>query len=113
MKIKNTDNAPRLIPAEGVVMMLIGNGKKITLIKVILQPGAMIVDHNHPNEQIGTCIEGEGVLSSGDEKIQVYPGVTWTIPGGEMHRFEVFGEKEVQLIEAFSPPREDYRAMAR
>lgn len=113
MKSRNVDSAPRLKPADGVEIILIGDGMRLTLAKITCRPGSLIQDHSHPNEQSGTCIEGEGILTSGGKPLKVVPGVAWTILGDEVHSFKVTGKSNAVIIEAFSPPREDYKAMAR
>jgi len=113
MKHLKLGEAPRLEPVKGAHMALIGDGERMTMIRMEIQPGAIVPDHAHPNEQIGTCVEGTGTLTSGGEPIKVEPGVTWAIPADEPHRFEADKNSMVVLIEAWSPPREDYKAMAR
>ena len=105
--------ALRLSPLKGVEMVILGSGEKITLIKIILQPGAFFPKHNHPNEQMGTCLEGEGELKSNKKTIKVEPGVSWVIPANEVHSFIAKGRFPVIIYEAWSPPREDYLKMAR
>lgn len=113
MKSSSVEAAPRFEPVEGAEMALIGDGEKMTLTRIYIKPGAVFPDHTHPNEQIGTCVEGRGVLTSGGDVLKVEPGVTWTIPAGEVHRFEAKGDRPVVIYEVWSPPREDYRSMAK
>lgn len=112
MRSTRVESAPRFEPVKGAEMALIGDGEKMTLIRILIQPGAVFPDHTHPNEQIGTCLEGEGVLTSGGKGLEVEPGVTWAIPGGELHKFEATGDSPVVIYEAWSPPREDYKKLA-
>ncbi len=70
-------------------------------------------DHKHPHEQVGTCIKGEGVMTSGSKKLKTVTGVCWVIPGGEAHSWVSTSKGESILLEAFSPPREDYIAKAK
>lgn len=112
MKSTRIDEAPRLKPLKGVDMAILGSGERMTLIRIIVQPGAMFPEHSHPNEQIGTCIKGEGELTSGSKNIKVKPGVSWTIPSNEPHSFVAKGDTPVLIHEAWSPPREDYLSMA-
>jgi len=113
MKSTRTDNAPHFKPVKGAEMALIGDGENMTLVRIVAQPGAVFPDHSHPNEQIGTCIEGKGVLTSGGEALEVEPGVTWFIPGGEVHKFVATGDEPVIIHEVWSPPREDYLKLAK
>jgi quercetin dioxygenase-like cupin family protein len=112
MKSVSVKKAPKFEPVERAEMALIGDGQNITLTRIYAQPGAIFPDHSHPNEQVGTCIEGEGVLTSGGDSLKVKPGITWTIPTGEVHAFIAEGDKPVVIYEAWSPPREDYRKLA-
>ncbi len=112
MKHVKMEEAPRFEPVPGAEMALIGDGADMTLTRIYINPGSVFPDHSHPNEQIGTCIQGVGVLTSGGRSIDVKPGVTWTIPAGEPHDFVAKGDTPVIIFEVWSPPREDYRAKA-
>jgi len=112
MKSTSIDEAPRLKPLKGVEMAILGSGKEMILIRIFIQPGSVFPEHSHPNEQIGTCLQGEGELTSGGKSIKVEPGVSWTIPANEPHSFLAKGNKPVFIHECWSPPREDYLSMA-
>jgi len=112
MKSSRVEDAPRLSPLRGIDMTILGSGERATFIRIVLQPGAVLPMHTHPNEQIGTCLGGEGELISGDEVLRVEPGVSWTIPVDEPHSFTVKGDRPVVINEIWSPPREDYLSMA-
>ena len=92
-------------------MALIGDGENMTLAQIRIDPGSVLTLHSHPHEQIGLCLEGKGRLTSGGETCIVNPGSVWTIPGGEEHMFEALNDP-VLVVEAWSPPREDYRKLA-
>jgi quercetin dioxygenase-like cupin family protein len=111
MKTTRIEAAPRLRPLEGVDMAIIGSGEKVTFIRITAQPGASFPEHSHPNEQIGICMQGGGILVSGGDKINVTPGATWTIPSNEIHSFVTTVDEPTILYEAWSPPREDYLSM--
>ena len=111
LKIKKCEETPEFTPVEGVHMALVGDGKSMTLTRIRIEPGSILPLHSHPHEQIGTCIEGRGVMTSAGEVCDIVPGSTWTIPGGEEHKFEALDEP-VLIFEVWSPPREDYRKLA-
>lgn len=113
MKSTSIEIAPRLRPFKGVDMAVLGSGDKITFIRMAIKPGSLFPEHTHPNEQIGTCLEGEGELTSGGDTIKVTPGVSWTIPANELHSFVATGVSDVLIHEVWSPPREDYLSMAK
>ena len=113
MKITIVDRAPRFEIVDGVEIILIGIGEKMMLSKIILKPNTILPNHNHPNEQIGICVNGSGTMISGGTSYHVHSGVSWTIPAYEEHSFESKGEIPVIIYEGWSPPREDYKKMAK
>ena len=112
MKIIKKDDVNEFSPMEGVYMSLVGDGEDMTFIKIRILANMVLPLHSHPNDQIGTCLEGSGWLTSKGETFEVKQGDTWTIPSGEEHMFKA-GGAEVKIIEVWSPPREDYRAQSK
>jgi len=112
MRSTRIELAPRLRPLKGVDMAILGSGDSITFIRMTIKPGSAFPEHAHPNEQVGTCLEGEGELKSGGRALKVAPGVSWTIPANELHSFIAKGDRDVLIHECWSPPRKDYLSMA-
>jgi quercetin dioxygenase-like cupin family protein len=96
-----------LVPAPGVEMRVI-HGDKMTMVFFRLQPGTGVPVHAHPHEQMGTVLKGAIELIVGDEKRKVCEGEAYHVPSNVMHggRCE---ESLAEIIEVFSPPREDLR----
>jgi quercetin dioxygenase-like cupin family protein len=92
-------------PAEGVEIRVVP-GEKMTLVFFYLSPGAKIPEHSHPHEQIGTVLKGSLELSIGTEKRIVNPGQAYVIPSDVPHSGKNL-EAPSEIIEVFSPPRED------
>jgi quercetin dioxygenase-like cupin family protein len=92
-------------PAEGVEIRVVP-GEKMTLVFFYLSPGAKIPEHSHPHEQIGTLLKGSLELSIGQEKRIVNPGQAYVIPSNVPHSGKNL-EAPSEVIEVFSPPRED------
>ncbi len=92
-------------PAEGVEIRVVP-GEKMTLVFFYLAPGAKIPEHSHPHEQIGTVLKGSLELSIGTEKRIVNPGQAYVIPSNVPHSGKNLGASS-EIIEVFSPPRED------
>lgn len=85
-------------------------GDQLTLAIVELDPGAVVPEHRHPNEQNGMVIEGEVVFRVGDEERRLGPGGTWQILGGVPHSV-VTGPEGAVVIDVFSPIRSDWDAL--
>jgi quercetin dioxygenase-like cupin family protein len=78
----------------------------MTLVFFYLAPGAVIPEHSHPHEQIGTVLKGSLQLCVGTDERIVNPGEAWVIPSDVPHSGKNL-EAPAEIIEIFSPPRED------
>ena len=87
-------------------------GRRIMFSFVRLAPGAVMPDHNHPHEQLGYVVEGTMVLNLAGDERTLQPGDAYAIPGGVTHR-AVGGPNGCLVLDAFSPPREEYLERAR
>jgi quercetin dioxygenase-like cupin family protein len=76
-----------------------------------LERGASIPPHNHMNDQLGYIIFGRMEFTIGDEVRMLQPGDSYAVPGGVTHSARALADTLV--IDAFSPPRADYRTEAR
>jgi quercetin dioxygenase-like cupin family protein len=100
------DMTPRK-PAPGVEMRVI-HGEKMTMVFFRLQPGAGVPLHAHPHEQIGTVLKGSIELVVADEKRIVLEGEAYHVPSNVLHGGKC-GASPSEIIEVFSPAREDLR----
>ena len=82
-------------------------GEKMSMVMFYLAPGADIPEHAHPHEQIGTVLKGSLELTIGGEKKVVKPGDAWCIPSDVVHSGHCLDDG-AEVLECFSPPREDY-----
>jgi quercetin dioxygenase-like cupin family protein len=85
-------------------------GDRITLAIVELDPGAVVPEHRHPNEQNGLVISGQVTFSVGAEERVLGPGGTWRILGDTPHAATA-GPDGAVLIDVFSPIRSDWDAL--
>ena len=92
-------------PAEGVEMRIIP-GENMTVVFFSLAPGALVPEHSHPHEQIGTVLEGSVELYIAGEKKIVAAGGAYHIPGNVVHSGQNM-DTPAKVIEIFSPARED------
>jgi quercetin dioxygenase-like cupin family protein len=105
------DELPVVTLAEGVTARFIVGGRMMMSF-VHLAPGAEVALHDHMHEQIGHMVEGTMYLTIGGDERLVRPGDAYTIPGGVPHR-AVGGPEGGLALDIFSPPRENYLALAR
>jgi len=107
MPITRKGSARKLDRAPGVVVHILTDGDAITLVTVDMEPGSTVPSHTHVNEQTGTLLSGRLQFDIGDETIDLQPGDAWMIPPNVRH--EARAIDRCAIIEAFSPPREDWR----
>ena len=103
----NVDTIPPFEPIPGVTMRSIA-GERIMLNFVTLAPNAVVPSHAHENEQAGTVLRGRLTLEIGGESRTLAPGDAFLIPGNVPHMASTDGEG-CEVLDIFSPPREDYR----
>lgn len=88
------------------------HGRHITLGVIELDPGSIVPEHSHDNEQLGICVSGSVVFRVGDESRELRAGGTWSIPGNVPHEVHV-GSDGAVVIDVFVPPRDDWREAER
>ena len=94
-------------PLEGVQLRAI-HGDRMTMVFFHLEPGVKVPEHSHPHEQMGTVLKGSIELVVEGEKRIVKMGEAYQIPSDAVHSGEC-GESPAEILEIFSPPREDFR----
>src|SRR4029450_3417737 len=65
------------------------HGDRLTLGVIELDPGSVVPEHRHDNEQRGSCLTGSLVFRVGDETRELGPGETWCIRGNVPHEVHV------------------------
>ena len=69
--------------------------------------GAEMPEHSHSHEQIASVVEGRFELTVAGESKVLDPGSVSVIPSNTPHGGKAL--TRCRLIDAFHPPREDYR----
>jgi quercetin dioxygenase-like cupin family protein len=98
--------APRTL-APGVTAR-IAPGEKMMLSLVTLAPNAVVPTHSHPHEQMGLMVSGTMEFTIGGETRVLSGNEMYFVPGGVPHAAKG-GPGGAVALDAFSPPREEYR----
>jgi quercetin dioxygenase-like cupin family protein len=86
---------------------LLAAGQEVMLTKMHYRAPFVVAAHSHPHEQAGHVLSGRYRLTIGaGEPMELEPGDSYVIAGGVEHSLEVIDSGFV--LDAFSPPREDY-----
>jgi quercetin dioxygenase-like cupin family protein len=96
----------------GGVAARVVEGERITLAIVELDPGAVVAEHAHEQEQLGLVLHGSVQFRVDDETRELGPGETWRIPSNVPHEV-VAGPDGATVIDVFSPVRADWAAVER
>ena len=99
------------IPEETVTPLItrkVVTGEKEMIVYWKMKAGAHAAAHRHPHEQIFWMVSGRMDFRLGDEKRTCRPGDVGVIPGGVEH--EAWFPEDTEVIDVFSPPREDFLA---
>lgn len=87
----------------------IASGEKLMFSLVTLEPNAVVPEHSHPHEQMGMVVSGDMELTvAGAGARRLSGNDIYLIPGGVPHKV-VTGPQGAVALDAFSPPREEYK----
>jgi quercetin dioxygenase-like cupin family protein len=81
----------------------------MTVVYFSVKAGSSFPLHSHPQEQISSLIRGKFELTVNGNPFLMEPGRIIVISPGEPHCGKALTDCEI--IDSFSPVREDYRAM--
>ena len=87
-------------------------GERMALAVIELDPGCVVAEHAHENEQLGVLAAGLLEFRIGDETRRIEPGGTWCIPADVPHSVQA-GTEGAVAVEVFAPPRSDWAALER
>jgi quercetin dioxygenase-like cupin family protein len=103
----NPEGIPPRTLAPGVTAK-IASGERMMFSLVTLAPGALVPTHSHPHEQMGMMVSGTLELTVEGETRALSGNGMYFVPGGVPHSAKG-GPGGAVALEAFSPPREEYR----
>ena len=93
-------------PVQGIAMRSLA-GDKLMLNLVTIEPGAVVPNHSHDNEQGGYVVRGELILTIAGETRSLQPGDCYIAPANVPHGATA-GSDGCDVLDVFSPPRPDY-----
>ena len=106
-RIWKPEGIPPRTLAPGVTAK-ITSGEKMMLSLVTLAPDAVVPTHSHPHEQMGFMVSGTLEFTIEGETRVLSGNDMYFVPGGVPHAAKG-GPGGAVALEAFSPPREEYR----
>lgn len=113
-KVKTFESLRNIRPhalREGITARAV-EGERMTMAVVDLEPNTAMPEHHHENEQLGFVIAGSMTMWIGDEKADLHPGDTYTIPSDLPHHV-VVGPDGCTVLDVFAPVRGDWKKLER
>ena len=104
----DASDVPKIEAMPGVFRQTLLSGKNLMLVLYTLEKGAVFPEHNHPHEQSGYVISGLLEMIIDGKSYVLRPGGTYFAAAHQMHSARVL--EDTVVLDAFSPPREDYLA---
>jgi quercetin dioxygenase-like cupin family protein len=105
--MSNTTTDGWLVVGEGTRRRILQDGEKIMMVQIHFDKGAVGALHNHPHEQVTFVVRGKVRFTLDGKTSELAAGQSIHIPSNLMHGAEAL--EETELIDVFSPPREDFR----
>lgn len=91
----------------GIWRRTLSYSEGVMLVHFTLEEGSVLPEHSHPNDQVGYVLEGEITLNTPDQTLHLKAGESYALAANVKHSARVV--KRTIVIDAFSPPREDYK----
>ena len=91
----------------GIRFELLATGQQSMITKMLYADGDEVAQHAHPNEQAGYIVSARVRLTVAGEQHELGPGDSYVIPADVLHSLTVLSAGDV--VDVFTPPREDYR----
>jgi mannose-6-phosphate isomerase-like protein (cupin superfamily) len=108
MEILKRRTAPRYVRDEGITSYLLASpvtsrATYLTTSQVEIEPGGEQRVHSHALEQVYYIVEGEGMMTVGDERAHVGPGDCVFVPAGKPHGLKNEGGVLLKYFSAAAP----------
>jgi quercetin dioxygenase-like cupin family protein len=107
MPFYSTEQLPAVEMLAGITRRTVALDQAMITI-VTLEPGSVLPEHSHSNEQITYVVRGALEFKVGDESQVLRAGDGAACPANVRHSATVLDELTL-VIDAWNPPREDYR----
>lgn len=104
-------DAAQVEMAGGIHRRTMATTDEAMLCEFFLERGAVVPPHSHMNDQVGYIVYGALELTIGGQTQVVRRGDSYAVPGGVVHSARAL--VDTLALDAFSPPRTDYRTEAR
>jgi quercetin dioxygenase-like cupin family protein len=93
----------------GLIRRTLVSGDKLMICRFDLDRGVEIPSHSHPHDQAGYVVLGKIRIIVDGKSCDLGPGDSYSASSGVLH--SAIALEPSVVVDTFSPPRDDYRAI--
>jgi quercetin dioxygenase-like cupin family protein len=102
-------NATPVQMVPGLIRRTLVSGDKLMICRFDLDRGVEIPSHSHPHDQAGYVVLGKIRIIVDGKSCDLGPGDSYSAPSCVLH--SAIALEPSVVVDTFSPPRDDYRAI--
>jgi len=107
LKLAKGQDAESFAPESGMTRQVLAHSDQLMLVRHYFEQGWVGARHSHPHHQLVYVVKGALHLDVGGETFEAYAGDSFVVDGGVEHQASALEASEV--LDVFTPVREDYR----
>jgi quercetin dioxygenase-like cupin family protein len=111
MSFVKTGDAETFTPERGMRRQVLANTDELMLVRHFFEADWVGARHSHPHHQLVYVVKGAIRVDVGGEVFDVHAGDSFVVDGGVEHEARALEPSEV--LDVFTPTREDYRALVK
>ena len=110
MSVVKTEDVQSFNPEPGMVRQVLAHNPQLMLVRHFFEKGWVGARHSHPHEQLVYVVKGKLRIDiDGKKTFEVSAGESFVVDGGVEHGASALEEAEV--LDIFTPMREEYKAL--
>jgi quercetin dioxygenase-like cupin family protein len=111
MNSVKSQDAQSFTPEPGMTRQVLAHSDELMLVRHYFEQGWSGARHSHPHHQLVYVVRGALRVEVGGEIFDVSAGDSFVVDGGVEHQASALEASEV--LDVFTPVREDYRELVR
>jgi quercetin dioxygenase-like cupin family protein len=109
MSFVKTGEAKSFNPEAGMRRQVLAHSDELMLVRHFFEKGWVGARHSHPHHQLVYVVHGAIRVDVAGRVFDVHKGDSFVVDGGVEHQASALEESEV--LDVFTPVREDYREL--
>jgi quercetin dioxygenase-like cupin family protein len=111
MSFVATGDAQSFTPEPGMKRQILAHSDQLMLVRHFFEEGWVGARHSHPHHQLVYVVSGSIRVDVDGRVFDVRPGDSFVVDGGVEHQASALEASEV--LDVFTPVREDYRELVK